>query len=61
MTGGEVMSFILPQMDDPIQITFLLIILVLMIGTMVSAHLTARTVSWEKKWNRGTPDDSSDT
>jgi methyl-accepting chemotaxis protein len=60
MTGGEVMSFILPQMDDPIQITFLLIILVLMIGTMVSAHLTARTVSWEKKWNRGTPDDSSD-
>lgn len=60
MTGGEVLSFILPQMDDPIQITFLAIILVLMIGTMMSAHMTARTASWEKKWNRGTPDDSSD-
>jgi hypothetical protein len=60
MTGGEVMAFILPQMDDPIQVAFLLIILVLMFGTMISAHLTARPSSWEKKWNGGTPDDSSD-
>lgn len=60
MTGSEVTAFILPQLDDPIQITFLLIILVMMAGTVISAHLTARTVSWEKKWNRGTPDDVSD-
>ncbi len=60
MTSSEVISFILPQMDDLIQVSFLTIIVVTMIATIFSAWKYANESSWEKKWNRGTPNDASD-
>ena len=59
MNWREVIDFILPRAGDPLQIGFLAIILTLMCSTMISAHWYARAASWEHKWNRGTPNDSS--
>ena len=60
MSFKEVLDFLLPQMDEPLQVGFLFVIVLMMGFTMVSAHLTARAHSWEKKWNSGTTDDHSD-
>jgi len=60
VTADEIIAFILPQADDPIQVSFLSIIMLMMFGSIVSAWKYANEKSWEKKWNRGTPDDASD-
>ncbi len=60
MNPNEVLHFLLPQANDPLQVGFLAIILFMMGFTIVSAHRTARPASWERKWNRGTPHDNSD-
>jgi len=53
-THSEVVAFLLPRFDDPLQVGFLLVILGLMATTMLLAHLSARAASWERKWTRGT-------
>lgn len=58
--AGELIDFLLPKLDDPLQVGFLLIIAVMIAYTTVSAHWAARPASWEKKWNRGTPDRDDD-
>lgn len=60
MNPHEVLSFLLPQFSDSLQLAFFVIILSMIGLTVVSAHRTARATSWEHKWNRGTPDDPSD-
>ena len=60
MTPNEILSFLLPQFDDPLQLVFFIIILFMIGFTVISAHRTARPVAWEHKWNRGTPDDTTD-
>lgn len=62
MTGvaSELIDFLLPKVDDPLQMGFLFIIVAMIVFTTVSAHLAARPPSWEKKWNRGTPDRDND-
>lgn len=60
MNRNEILSFLLPQFDDKLQLTFFAIILLMIGYTVVSAHRTARAASWEHKWNRGTPDDPTD-
>lgn len=58
--AGELIDFLIPNFDDPLQVGFLLIIAVMILYTTVSAHWFARPASWEKKWNRGTPDRDDD-
>lgn len=58
--GGELIDFLLPKTEDPLQVGFLLIIVTMIVYTTVSAHWAARPASWEKKWNRGTPDRDDD-
>ena len=58
--SGELIDFVLPKLSDPLQVGFLLIILLMMAYTIISAHLAARPASWEKKWNRGTRDKLDD-
>lgn len=60
MNPNEILGFLLPQWSDPLQLTFFLIILGLIMATILSAHRTARASAWEHKWNRGTPDDPTD-
>lgn len=60
MSPSEVLDFLLPQIGDPLQVGFLAIILLMMAFTIASAHLTARPASWQRKWDRGTPNDHSD-
>ena len=60
MNPNEILGFLVPKWDDPLQCGFFAIILLMMGLTIISAHLTARPASWERKWNRGTPDDDSD-
>lgn len=57
---GELLNFLVPKFDDPLQVSFLLIIVVMIGYTVISTHLAARPASWEKKWNRGTPDRQED-
>lgn len=58
--AGELIDFLIPNFDDPLQVGFLLIIAAMILYTTVSAHWSARPASWEKKWNRGTPDRDDD-
>lgn len=60
MTFGEIVGFLLPQWSDPLQVIFLILMSLMMLLTIVSAHAIAKPKSWEEKWNRGTPDDHSD-
>ena len=55
---GELLNFLAPKFDDPLQVGFMFIILAMIAYTVIGAHLAARPASWEKKWNRGT--DSKD-
>lgn len=55
---GELLDFLAPKFDDPLQVGFMCIILAMIAYTVIGAHLAARPASWEKKWNRGT--DSKD-
>jgi hypothetical protein len=59
MNPSEILGFLLPQLNDPLQMVFLAIILLMMGVTIISAHRSAHPTSWEKKWNRGAPDNSS--
>ncbi|WP_312548393.1 hypothetical protein [Massilia sp.] len=60
MNPSEILSFLTPQFGDSLQLVFFAIILFMTGFTVVSAHRTARPASWEHKWNRGTPDDTTD-
>lgn len=57
---SELMYFLLPKIDDPLQVGFLLIIIAMMAYTIVGVHCVARPASWERKWNRGVPDHGDD-
>lgn len=57
---GELINFLAPKFDDPLQVGFLYIIAGMIGYTVISAHVAARPTSWEKKWNRGTPDSKDD-
>lgn len=58
--SSELMHFLLPKFDDPLQVGFLVIICVMMAYTIGGVHWVARPASWEKKWNRGVPGRSDD-
>lgn len=58
--GQEIVDFLLPKFDDPLQVGFLVIILLMMTYTVVSTHVAARKKSWEKKWSRGTASTDDD-
>lgn len=60
MNPNDVLGFLLPRFGDPLQLTFFLVISMMIGATIASAHRMARPVSWERKWNRGTPDDPTD-
>jgi uncharacterized phage infection (PIP) family protein YhgE len=60
MNPGEILSFLLPQFGDRLQLTFFTIILLMVGYTVIGVHLKARAASWEHEWNRGTPDDPTD-
>jgi hypothetical protein len=60
MNPREVIDFLLPQLNDPLQVGFLSIIVAIILGTVISTHIAANSRSWERKWNRGTPDDRTD-
>lgn len=56
----ELLNFLAPKFDDPLQVGFLFIIVAMIGYTIISTHQAARPASWEKKWNRGTPDRKDD-
>ncbi|GIU46489.1 hypothetical protein [Shewanella algidipiscicola] len=60
MNLDAILDFLIPDISDPLQAFFLSIILFMMLCTIVSAHLIAKPKSWEKKWHRGTPNDTTD-
>ncbi|MGE6163423.1 hypothetical protein ACLHZ7_21590 [Aeromonas salmonicida] len=60
MITQEIVDFLLPDFADPIQVAFMCILLVMISSTIISTQLVAKPSSWEKKWNKGTPDDDSD-
>ncbi|GJB04871.1 hypothetical protein [Aeromonas caviae] len=60
MITKEIVDFLLPDFADPIQVAFMCILLVMISSTIISTQLVAKPSSWEKKWNKGTPDDDSD-
>ncbi|MGL6417736.1 hypothetical protein ACSZMW_07680 [Aeromonas allosaccharophila] len=60
MIANEVLDFLLPDFGDPIQVSFLCILLLMICSTIISTHLVAKPSSWEKKWHQGTPNDDSD-
>lgn len=57
---AELLDFLAPKFDDPLQVGFLFIIVAMIGYTVISAHQSARPESWEKKWNRGTQDKKDD-
>lgn len=60
MNVHDVLDFLLPNLGDPIQVAFMVILSAMMLATVTSAHKYACPASWEQKWNRGTPNDDSD-
>lgn len=60
MKFHDVLDFLLPNFGDPLQVAFMIILLVMILATVVSAHKYAGPAAWEQKWNRGTPNDDSD-
>lgn len=60
MNMHDVLDFLLPNLSDPIQVAFMVILLTMIFSTVISAHKYAGPTSWEQKWNRGTPNDDSD-
>lgn len=56
----EFNSFITPDFTDPLQTVIFSVIMLMIVASIFSAHVFARPESWEKKWNRGTPDDNTD-
>jgi len=60
MSPSEIASFLLPQFHDPLQVFFLTLIVGMMAYAVGGAHFSARPSEWQKKWDRGTPDDESD-
>lgn len=59
MKIDDILAFLAPQ-AEPLQLTFFLLLAGFALATIVATHRTARPASWERKWNRGTPDDASD-
>ncbi|MDD2721863.1 MAG: hypothetical protein PHH47_11210 [Gallionella sp.] len=60
MKLDDVISFLVPQFNDPLQLGFFLLIASLLAGIIIFTHRTARPDSWQKKWDRGTPHDHTD-
>lgn len=60
MNLSEVINFLLPQWNDPIQLIFFFVILSMMIYAVTGAHRAAHPSEWEKKWNRGTANTDDD-
>ncbi|MGI2219601.1 hypothetical protein ACRN94_21870 [Shewanella baltica] len=60
MNFDAVLNFLIPDLSDPLQGTFLFLILFMMLFTIMSAHVIAKPKSWEVKWNRGTPNKPND-
>ncbi|MEE1982678.1 hypothetical protein [Shewanella xiamenensis] len=60
MNFDAVLNFLIPDLSDPLQVTFLFLILFMMSFTIISAHVIAKPKSWEVKWNRGTPNKPRD-
>lgn len=60
MIAKEIIDFLLPDFADPIQVTFMCILLLMISSTIISTQLVAKPSSWEKKWRQGTPNDDSD-
>lgn len=60
MNFHDVLDFLLPNFGDPLQVAFMIILLVMILATVISAHKYAGPAAWEQKWNRGTPNDDSD-
>lgn len=59
MNTSELLGFITPQ-AEPLQLSFFILIVTMFIGTIISTHMNAKSASWEKSWNSGTPDDHTD-
>lgn len=59
MNAHELLNFIIPQ-AEPLQLSFFILIVGMFVGTIISTHLNAKDGSWEKNWNNGTSEDSSD-
>lgn len=60
MSASDVLDFLLPNFSDPLQVSFMIILLVMILSTVISAHKYTGPAAWEQKWNRGTPNDNSD-
>lgn len=60
MIANEVLDFLLPDFGDPIQVSFLCILLLMICSTIITTQLAAKPSSWKKKWHQGTLDDDSD-
>ena len=60
MIANEVLDFLLPDFGDPIQVSFLCILLLMISSTIITTQLAAKPSSWKKKWHQGTLDDDSD-
>lgn len=59
MISSEIFDFLLPQ-AEPLQLGFLSLIVFMMLFTIITTRWYARDISWENKWNNGTPDNPND-
>lgn len=57
--SNEFIGFITPQFEL-LQLSFLIIILVMFFGAIISVHLNAKDASWNRNWNNGTIEDNRD-
>lgn len=57
MSGSEIWSFLLPGGDDPIQLFFSMLILLLGVATLIAMFRGARPANWERRWNGSGADD----
>lgn len=60
MNPNEILDFLLPHFDDPLQIIFLLIIVSMTGFAMISTFMYARPASWERKWTSGSLDNTQE-
>lgn len=60
MNGTELLSFLLPNFNDPVQLVFFLLIFGLVSIAVIWAKVKARPDIWELNWNNRTDDLSDD-
>jgi methyl-accepting chemotaxis protein len=60
MNPSEIFDFLLPQLSDPLQCGFFFVIILMITFTIALALFNARPAEWQRKWDRGTPNDHSD-